>query len=253
MQYNPIVKQLLQRKSIRQFTGESVTAADLDIIFRAALRAPTSINGQQISIVYTQDKDTIAKIAQIAKGQPQVAAADVFVTFVIDFNRTAIAIESLGKQQQIEQSAEGIIVGAVDAGIMLTALQAAAESLGYGTTAIGGIRANPQAMIELLELPAKTYPVVGTTIGVPTQAAKEAPLKPRMPMQSVVMKDKYDTQQVKSGVYQYEQEIKAFRTAHQMNYLNSYMEQVAGFYAQVHYRDIAKSFEDQGFKFQDGI
>ncbi|MEZ5672568.1 MAG: hypothetical protein R3E08_09355 [Thiotrichaceae bacterium] len=51
----------------------------------------------------------------------------MFVTFVIDFNRTAIAIESLGKQQYIEQSAEGIIVGAIDAGIMLTALQAAAQ------------------------------------------------------------------------------------------------------------------------------
>lgn len=250
---NPVLKQLLQRKSIRQFSGESIPAHDLDIIFQAAQRAPTSINGQQISIVYTQDKEKIQKIAQVAKGQQQVATADVFVTFVIDFNRTAIAIETLGKQQHIEQSAEGIIVGAIDAGIMLTALQAAAESLGYGTTAIGAIRANPKAMIELLELPPKTYPVVGTIIGVPTAAAKAAPLKPRMPMLSVVMRDKYDVQQVKSGVHQYEQEIKAFRTTHQMNYLTSYMEQVAGYYDHIYFTDIAKTFEEQGFKFQDSI
>ncbi len=250
---NPTLDQLLQRKSIRQFTGESIPKYDLERIFQAAIRAPTSINGQQISMVYTQDKEIIAKISQIAHGQPQIAVADVFVTFVIDFNRTAVAVEAVGKQQHIEQSAEGIIVGAVDAGIMLMALQTAAESLGYGTTAIGGIRAHPHAMIELLGLPPRTYPVVGSTIGVPTTAAKNAPLKPRMPFDSLVMQDKYQVQQVKDGVYKYEQELNEFRATHQMNYLTSYMEQVAGRYEWAYFKEIAKTFEQQGFKFQDPV
>jgi FMN reductase [NAD(P)H] len=54
----------------------------------------------------------------------------------------------------------------------------AARSLGLGTVAIGGIRNNPQAMIDLLGLPALTFPVVGCAIG---HFASEPPLKPRLP------------------------------------------------------------------------
>jgi FMN reductase [NAD(P)H] len=61
-----------------------------------------------------------------------VRTADVFVAVVIDFNRTAFAAELGGKEQVIERSAEGIMVGAIDAGIMLSSLQTAAEFFGYG-------------------------------------------------------------------------------------------------------------------------
>ncbi|PZP11088.1 MAG: NADPH-dependent oxidoreductase, partial [Aliarcobacter butzleri] len=46
---NPIIKQLSERKSIRQFTGEFVKDEDLELIIKTAQRCPTSINGQQIS------------------------------------------------------------------------------------------------------------------------------------------------------------------------------------------------------------
>lgn len=97
------------------------------------------------------------KSRKLQGGQPQVATADVFITIVIDFNRTDIASRFESQKQIIEQSAEGIIVGAGDAGITLNALQTAANSLGYGSTAIGGIRNNPKAMIELLKLPKKNF------------------------------------------------------------------------------------------------
>ena len=51
--------------------------------------------------------------------------------------------------------ADGILVGAVDAGIMLNAIQTAAGALGYGTTAIGAVRSNPEKFIEMLNLPVK--------------------------------------------------------------------------------------------------
>ena len=53
---NQIINQLSNRKSIRQFTGESVSITDLDII-KTAQRCPASINSQQISLVYTRDKE----------------------------------------------------------------------------------------------------------------------------------------------------------------------------------------------------
>ena len=53
---NHVLNQLQNRKSIRHFTGERISEEDLSIIFQTAQRAPTSINGQQISLVYTHRK-----------------------------------------------------------------------------------------------------------------------------------------------------------------------------------------------------
>ena len=248
---NPTIKQLSSRKSIRQFTGQSVSNEDLVLIFKTAQRCPTSINGQQISLVYTRDKDKIKQIAQLCGGQEQVASADVFIAIVVDFNRTIFAVEQAGEKHLIDQSAEGVLVGAVDAGIMLNAIQVSAEALGYGTTAIGAVRNDPEAMIKLLGLPAKTFPIVGTTIGVATKEAKEAPLKPRIPMESFVFENTYDDKKVKDGVLQYEKEMRKYREDHNMNYLQSYCEQTAHYYKNIYFRKIAEYYKKQGFEFKD--
>jgi FMN reductase [NAD(P)H] len=247
---NPVIKQMRNRRSVRQFTGEPVSDADLQVIFETAQRAPTSINGQQISLIYTRDKARIAQIAELCGGQPQVRTADVFVAVVIDFNRTAIAVRDGGKTQVIERSAEGIMVGAVDAGIMLSSLQTAAESFGYGTTAIGAVRQNAEAMTELMGLPPKTFVAVGCTIGVPTQAAMDAPLKPRIPLESFVMEGVYDAEMVSGGVKRYEEQFAVFRET-QGAALPGYAETVATTYSRVYYRATAKAMEAQGFRFAD--
>jgi len=248
---NEIIKQLSSRKSIRQFTGENVKDEDLELILKTAQRCPTSINGQQISLVYTKDKQTIKKIAQFCGGQKQVETADVFITIVVDFNRTDFAVAQAGEQQQIHKAAEGVLVGAVDAGIMLNAIQISAESLGYGTTAIGAVRNEPEQMIKLLNLPSKTFPIVGTTIGVPTKEAKEAALKPRVPFESFAFEDEYDDKKVKDGVKTYEKQMKKFRVDHNMDYLQSYCEQTANYYKNIYFRRIEKNYKNQGFEFKD--
>lgn len=248
---NEVIKQLSSRKSIRQFTGESVSDEDLELIIKTAQRCPTSINGQQISLVYTKDKEKIKEIAKLCGGQEQVATADVFIAIVVDFNRTILAVENAGEKHLIDQSAEGVLVGAVDAGIMLNAIQVAAESLGYGTTAIGAVRKEPELMIKLLNLPPKTFPIVGTTIGVSTKEAKEAPLKPRIPLDTFAFEDTYDNKKVKEGVLQYEKQMKEYREEHNMNYLQSYCEQTAHYYKSIYFKEVAKTYKSQGFEFKD--
>ncbi|MCT7562230.1 nitroreductase family protein [Aliarcobacter butzleri] len=248
---NPIIKQLSERKSIRQFTGKFVKDEDLELIIKTAQRCPTSINGQQISLIYTRDKEKIKQIAQFCGGQEQIATADVFITICVDFNRTIFAVEQTGEKHQIDKSAEGVLVGAVDAGIMLNAIQITAESLGYGTTAIGAVRNEPAKMIELLNLPLKTFPIVGTTIGVPTIEAKNAPLKPRIPLESFAFEDNYDDKKVKDGVLVYEKQMKKFREDNNMNYLQSYCEQTANYYKNIYFRKIEENYTKQGFIFKD--
>ena len=248
---NHIINQLSQRKSIRQFTGQSVSKEDLELILKTAQRCPTSINGQQISLVYTKDKEKIKQIAKICGGQIQVETADVFITIVVDFNRTSFAVEQAGEVQQIDKSAEGVLVGAVDAGIMLNAIQIAAESLGYGTTAIGAVRNDPDAMIELLNLPTRTFPIVGTTIGFATKEANKAPLKPRIPLEGFAFEDTYNDKKIKDGVLEYEEDMKKYREENNMDYLQSYCTQTATYYKSIYFRKIAQNYTKQGFVFKD--
>ena len=249
---NQTIKQLLNRRSIRNFTGEPVKEDDLTLILQAAQQAPTSINGQQISLVVTRDKEKIKQIAEIAGGQPQVATADVFVTVVIDYNRADAAMKHAGQEMVISKSAEGIVVGSADAGIAVNALQTAAESLGYGTTVIGGIRANPAAMIELLELPANTFPALGSTIGV-IDTEVESAVKPRVALESYAMYEKYDTEKVSSGAIQYDSELRKWWDSIGLTDMPSYTAQTGQFYSSIYFPEVAKTMASQGFKFTDKL
>ncbi|PSW09370.1 NADPH-dependent oxidoreductase [Photobacterium rosenbergii] len=247
---NATIEQLLNRRSIRNFTGESVKDADLNLILQAAQQAPTSINGQQVSLVVTRDKEKIKQIAEIAGGQPQVATADVFVTVVIDYHRAGAAMKHAGQDMVIAKSAEGIVVGSVDAGIAVNALQTAAESLGYGTTVIGGIRNNPQAMIDLLKLPENTYPALGSTIGVIDTNVASA-VKPRVALESFAMDEKYDAEKVTQGAIQYDRDLRKWWDSIGLTDMPSYTAQTGQFYSNIYFPQVAKSMKSQGFKFTD--
>lgn len=248
---NAMLSLLQNRKSIRHFTGERVSEEDLQTIFKTAQRAPTSINGQQISLVYTRNKEKLKTIAELCGGQAHIADADVFVGVVIDFNRTSAIVESVGRKHVIEQSAEGIVVGAIDAGIMLEHLQSAAGALGYGTTCIGAVRKNSPAFTKLFNLPQKTFLALGCTIGVPSERAKGAPLKPRVALDTFVMEDVYDSDKVKKGALAYEQTLKAFRDKTGSGSMPTYAEITTSYYADVYYRSTAKDLVAQGFAFKD--
>ncbi len=249
---NQVIKQLQNRKSVRSFTGESVSESDLMEIIKSAQQAPTSVNGEQISLVVTKDKETIKKIAELSGGQPQVANADIFITVVIDFSRPTYAMSKHNIKNVIPKSAEGIIVGAVDAGIMLNALQIAAESLGYGTTAIGGIRNNPEEIIKLLGLPNETYPVVGTTIGVEDKS-QNAKVKPRVPVESFSHNEKYNIEAMKIGVDQYEVTLKNWWNESGLTEMGTYSEDTSKYYQTIYFPRVAKTLREQGFEFTDDI
>ena len=249
---NSVIEQLSQRRSVRAFTGDPVRVDDLTAILRATQQAPSSINGQQTSLVVIRDPERIAKVAEIAGGQPQVAGADVVVIFVIDFNRTAEAARIAGTEQVVERSAEGIITGAVDAGIALATFQAAANALGYGTTPIGVIRRNPTALIELLGLPSRTYPVVAATLGVP-DSAKLAQVKPRVSLESYALSERYDEAKVAEGVVAYDEVLRTWWDSQGLTQMGTYSHDTAKTYSTVYVPTIAATLRSQGFEFADEV
>ena len=201
---NDTIKLMQSHRSIRSYTDEPVSDEMLDQIIRAAWHGPTSMNAQEISLVVVRDATKRARIAELAGGQPWIAQAPVFITLVIDFNKTELGVRKAGQTQVIQESMEGYGVAAVDAGITLGILMTAARALGLGIVPIGGIRRNPQAMIDLLELPPLTFPQVGLCIG---HIKNDAPQKPRMNIATFRHDERYDASGYPAAIDAYDVNI----------------------------------------------
>ncbi len=196
-------------RSIRNYKTDPISDAMLDQIIAAAQQAPTSMNAQEISLVVVRDAEKRARIAELAGGQTWIAQAPVFVTIVVDFHKTDLGVRKAGQMQIIHESMEGFGVAAVDAGIVLGTLITAAESLGLGIVPIGGIRRSPQEMIELLELPPLTFPLVGLCIG---HIAKDAPQKPRLDIKTFRHDEVYGASGYEAAIDAYDETLMHFWT-----------------------------------------
>ena len=119
---NELIKQLQNRRSVREFTGEKIKEEDLQTMLATAQRAANSVNGQQTSLIVVRDKEKLAKIAELCGGQKHIAEADAFVFVLVDFYRGVYAANSVGKRNIGPKSADGVLVGAVDAGIVVNSL-----------------------------------------------------------------------------------------------------------------------------------
>ena len=193
----------------------------------------------------------MAKIAELCGGQKHITQAGAFVFVLVDFHRGVYAANSVGKRNIGPKSADGVLVGAVDAGIMVNALQTAAHSLGYGTTVIGAIRKATKEFIKMLELPEYVFPIVGTTIGVPVER-KLTRVKPRVPLDTFVFEDTYNAKKVEEGVEFHEKDTIEWREENGTPQLPSYKEMIARIYENF-YNTSKQDLEDQGFRFADEL
>ena len=211
-------------RSIRSYQPDPVSDEMLDQIIAAAHRAPTSMNGQDISLIVVRDAERRARIAELAGGQPWVAQAPVFIVIAIDFHKTDLGVRKAGQAQVIHESMEGFGVAATDAGIALGTLITAAESLDLGTVPIGSIRRNPQGMVGLLGLPPLTFPLVGLCIGhirddvppitsdlagvvgQPSRMASSS-IKPRLDIKTFRHDERYDASGYQNAIDAYDAQL----------------------------------------------
>ena len=141
---NETINTIKDHRSIRDYKSDKIDQSIIDEIIIAAQSMPSSINGQQTSIIVVQDKVTKAKIAEYAGGQPWIDKAPLFLLFITDFYKTNVAAQKNRETQKIHESIESTLVGAVDVGLGMGAAIIAAESLGLGIVPIGGIRRDPE-------------------------------------------------------------------------------------------------------------
>jgi FMN reductase [NAD(P)H] len=193
--------------SSRSYKADPIPEEILEAIIRCAHRAPTSINSQEVSLVVVRDAASRARIAEIAGGQPWIAQAPVFIAVVVDLYKTGLGVGKAGAEQVFQRSLEGILASVSDAGIAMATLMTAARAFGLGVVPIGGIRRDPQAMIDLLGLPPNTFPVDGVVLGY---AVEESPQKPRMSIESFRHDEKYHPDALMPAIDAYDRTLQEY-------------------------------------------
>ena len=243
---NNTIDTIKNHRSIRQYLDKDVPAELIDEIIKSAQAMPNSINGQQTSVIVVRDKKKKEKLAELVGNQEYVAKAPVFLVFVMDFYRTYLAGEKTGFKQVIHEDIEGILAGSVDVGIALGASVVAAESLGLGTVPIGGIRKNPEEVIELLGLPKYTFPLVGLVVGYPADKSHK---KPRVPFDSFKHDESYDTKVVEDSINVYDEQMdKYLKDIGRSEQETNWSTLTSRIYQSVYYPKVKDTIAKQGLK-----
>ncbi|MEN5015174.1 NADPH-dependent oxidoreductase [Erwinia sp. Eh17-17] len=241
---NEVTQLLKSHRSDRSYLDKPIDDAVLDDIIETAWRAPTSVNSQQVSLVVVRDAATRARIAEIAGGQAWIAQAPVFITFVLDMHKSQMAIEAEGKQQIAHQSLESLISGSTDIGIALATVMTAARSHGLGVVPIGGIRREPQAMIELLNLPELTFPVAGVVLGYVDQPAEQ---KPRMSLAGFRHETRYDSTMLPEVIRAYNEVLVTHWKNTGRTDGDNWGNNTASYYQHIYFPQVLPAIVKQGF------
>ncbi|MEC8936808.1 MAG: nitroreductase family protein, partial [Pseudomonadota bacterium] len=157
---NDVIKLLNAHRSIRKFTDQAIPQGLLRELIQAGQAAATSSHVQAYTVIHVKDAANREAIAELAGGQGYVASSAAFLVFCADMKRPTEASERTGANVERGMT-EQLLVATVDTALMAQNVAVAAESEGLGICYIGGIRNNPEAVSELLRLPAHVYPVFG--------------------------------------------------------------------------------------------
>ncbi len=199
---------LLNRRSIRRYERDSISQETLDFIYEAIRNTPTSYNGQQFSVIDIDNQELKEQLYQIT-GQKQIRTCNHFMLFCADYNKISVIAEARNiDMPPFCHTADGVIVGIVDATLAMMSALIAAESQGLGTCCIGYARtASPEAIARLLRLPQGVFAVCGLAIGIP----RELPdLKPKQPSSLLIHKNVYRSDSLLPDLLKYDADITHF-------------------------------------------
>lgn len=204
---NFTIEKQLKHKSIRKFQNKEVEKETLDTLFQVANRTASSIAMQSYSMIRITDKDMKKKLSEICK-QDYIKDFPEIVIFIVDVYRNARISEEKGEDLPHKKDMDRFFQGFTDGVLASQNMVNAIESLDMGTVYLGSILNDPQAIVDLLELPRLTFPIVGLGFGYPDQ---EPTLKPRMDVSLKLFENKYKKQDnYLESIKEYDKEMKQY-------------------------------------------
>lgn len=178
---------MLEHRSIRSWKEDQIPEEIMDKLFQVANRTSTSNGMQNASIIRVKDPAKRAALAEIA-GQAYLETVPELLVFLVDNFRNVKIMEEKNSEEIFANDADRFFQGWTDACLMAQSIALAAELNDLGIVYFGSILNDARKVIEILNLPENTFPVVGLGIGYPNQ---DPQLKPRMAVTDKVFLDEY--------------------------------------------------------------
>lgn len=237
---------LLDRRSIRRYERDDIPEDVIEFIHEAIRNTPTSYNGQQFSVVDIDDQSIKEQLYDLT-GQKQIKTCRRFLVFCADYNKIyTLAAAKSSEMPDFPMTADGVIVGVVDATLAMMSALTAAEASGLGTCPIGYARtAAPEAIARILKLPPHVFVVCGLAIGVP----REMPdMKPKQPLDLLVFRNEYRQDDMTRDLLAYDGVISDYnRTRSGTKTENDWCNHIIGYYQEAMSYHTLNALRRRGF------
>ena len=149
------IKNIMTRTSIRKYTNETVTKADIETMLRAGMAAPTAVNKQPWHFVVVTDREQLNALAAANRGTGMAAKAPLAIVVCGDMQKTLPGVGQGFWVQDCSAATENILLAAnaLELGAVWTGLYPNEE------------RAN--AVRDIVKAPEHIVPLCTIVIGHP--------------------------------------------------------------------------------------
>lgn len=215
---NEIIQALHNRKSVRVFTEEAISAKDRESILTAALQAPSAGCQLLYTILDITEQEKKDRLAQLCDQQAFAAKAKLVLVFCADCRKWLTFYQEAGITPR-KPGPGDLLLAVEDALIAAQNAVTAAESLGIGSCYIGDVMENAEEMKALLGLPQCVYPACMLVFGHPTKQQAERKKPERFRVSDLVCENTYqdkDSQAIRemfsghTGSQSYDEWMRAF-------------------------------------------
>ena len=187
---NEVIRQLIDRKSMRVYTEQEISPADKALILKAAAEAPTAGNQQLYTILDITDQKIKDRLVETCDHQGMIAEAKMVLIFCADCKKWYDAYLATGCEPR-KPAIGDLMLAVSDTMIAAQNAVTAAESLGIGSCYIGDVMENCAEQRALLNLPEFVFPVGMLIFGYPTQQQKDRPKPERVEQKFIVHENGY--------------------------------------------------------------
>ena len=164
---NPVIENIMSRRSIRQYKPEPVKRETMDVILNCGINAPNGMNRQSWEVRVIDKPEKVAELkAAMVKAHPQMKPEMVEGCF-----RNAPTLVFVGTDGSYD-------FATIDCGLLTETIVLSAWSLGVGSVCLGSpirfIMESPEAL-EMLQFSEGFKPVICIGLGYPDEAPEAKP------------------------------------------------------------------------------
>lgn len=197
---------IANHRSIRAFQDRTLSSEELETLYQMASHTSSSMFMQQFSILHVTDEKKRAAIREISGQQYVGANGDLFI-FLVDLYRNQQIRQQLGQDDGRLHTTDIFFQAVEDTVLALQNFVTGAESMGLGAVILGSIKDDPEKLVEVLNLPKMTMPMLGVQVGQPNQ---EPQLKPRLPLDRIAFENGYPQDFQVADLADYDQVVQTY-------------------------------------------